>query len=105
MIGNDVYNHKEEDLGDIKEIMLDMCSGKVAYAVLSFGGFLRYGRKIIRGALNAFSVPSRPKSDVSQHTHRRNCKAIPRKVQVNRCHRRIITHARPLTSLLNSGGF
>ncbi|MGZ4981792.1 MAG: PRC-barrel domain-containing protein [Methylobacter sp.] len=40
MIGNDVYNHKEEDLGDIKEIMLDMCSGKVAYAVLSFGGFL-----------------------------------------------------------------
>jgi sporulation protein YlmC with PRC-barrel domain len=65
LIGNDVYNHKEEDLGDIKEIMLDMCSGKVAYAVLSFGGFLRYGRKIIRGALNAFSVPSRPKSDVS----------------------------------------
>ena len=27
--GNDVYNHKEEDLGDIKEIMLDMRSAKL----------------------------------------------------------------------------
>ena len=50
LIGNDVYNYKEEDLGDIKEIMLDMCGGKVAYAVLSFGGFLGMGEKL-------FAVP------------------------------------------------
>lgn len=40
LIGNDVYNTKEEDLGDIKEIMLDVNTGRVNYAVLSFGGFL-----------------------------------------------------------------
>ena len=40
MLGNDVYNKDGEDLGDIKEFMIDMTSGKVAYAVLSFGGLL-----------------------------------------------------------------
>lgn len=52
LIGNDVYNHKGEDLGDIKEIMLDMRSGNVGYAVLSFGGFLGMGEKL-------FAVPWR----------------------------------------------
>jgi len=50
LVGNDVYDHNEENLGDIKEIMLDMRSGKVAYAVLSFGGFLGMGEKL-------FAVP------------------------------------------------
>jgi sporulation protein YlmC with PRC-barrel domain len=50
LIGNDVYNQKDEDLGDIKEIMLDVRGGRVAYAVLSFGGFLGMGEKL-------FAVP------------------------------------------------
>jgi len=50
LIGNDVYNLQEEDLGDIEEIMLDMQSGEVCYAVLSFGGFLGLGDKL-------FAVP------------------------------------------------
>ena len=50
LMGNDVYNSKEEDLGDIKEIMLDVHTGNVAYAVLSFGGFLGMGEKL-------FAVP------------------------------------------------
>jgi sporulation protein YlmC with PRC-barrel domain len=50
LLGNDVYNNKDEDLGDIKEIMLDMRTGRVAYAVLSFGGFLGMGDKL-------FAVP------------------------------------------------
>jgi len=50
LIGNDVYNHKSEDIGEIKEIMLDVRTGKVRYAVLSFGGFLGMGKKL-------FAVP------------------------------------------------
>lgn len=50
LMGEDVYNHHEEDLGDIKEIMLDMETGEVAYAVLSFGGILGLGEKL-------FAVP------------------------------------------------
>lgn len=55
-IGEDVYNHKEEDLGDIKEIMLDMRSGKIAYAVLSFGGFLGMGEKLFAVPWNALTL-------------------------------------------------
>jgi sporulation protein YlmC with PRC-barrel domain len=50
LLGNDVYNRDGEDLGDIKEFMIDMVSGKVAYAVLSFGGMLGMGDKL-------FAVP------------------------------------------------
>ncbi|KON80484.1 PRC-barrel domain-containing protein [Azoarcus sp. PA01] len=44
--GDDVVNRAGEDLGNIKEIMIDVQSGRVAYAVLSTGGFLGLGRKL-----------------------------------------------------------
>ena len=50
LVGNDVCDQLGEDLGDIKEIMLDVGSGKISYAVLSFGGFLGMGEKL-------FAVP------------------------------------------------
>lgn len=50
LIGEDVFSLEGESLGDIKEIMLDMRTGKVAYAVMSFGGFLGMGDKL-------FAVP------------------------------------------------
>ena len=50
LVGNDVFNQEDESVGDIKEIMLDMRSGNVSYAVMSFGGFLGMGDKL-------FAVP------------------------------------------------
>jgi hypothetical protein len=44
-IGDNIYNHKDEELDDIKEIMLDVSNGRIAYAVLSFGGFLGIANK------------------------------------------------------------
>ncbi|MCA9972876.1 MAG: PRC-barrel domain-containing protein [Anaerolineales bacterium] len=46
LIGDDVYNRNNEKLGQLNEIMLDVGSGRVAYAVLSFGGFLGLGDKL-----------------------------------------------------------
>ncbi len=46
LIGEDVVNTQDENLGDIKEIMLDVQTGKVAYAVLSFGGVFGIGEKL-----------------------------------------------------------
>jgi uncharacterized protein YjbJ (UPF0337 family)/sporulation protein YlmC with PRC-barrel domain len=40
-----VINPAGEDLGQIEDIVLDMESGRIAYAVLSFGGFLGFGDK------------------------------------------------------------
>jgi hypothetical protein len=61
LVGNDVYNHRGEDLGDIKEIMLDMHSGKVVYAVLSFGGFLGVGEKLFAVPWNALTLDTHNK--------------------------------------------
>jgi len=46
LAGDSVKNAAGEDLGKIDEIMIDIPSGKVAYAVLSFGGVLRMGNKL-----------------------------------------------------------
>jgi PRC-barrel domain protein len=41
--GTAVYGADSQRIGDIKRVMIDKISGKVAYAVLSFGGFLGIG--------------------------------------------------------------
>jgi len=50
LLGEKVVNAYDVDLGEIKEIMLDMQTGQVAYAVLAFGGFMGMGEKL-------FAVP------------------------------------------------
>lgn len=46
LIGDYVYNPSGEELGHIKDIMLDVRSGRIAYAVLSFGGILGMGDRL-----------------------------------------------------------
>lgn len=50
VVGMDVKNASNENLGDIKEVVLDREKGTIAYAVISFGGFLNMGDKL-------FAVP------------------------------------------------
>lgn len=50
LASNDVVNLQNEDLGGIKDVMLEPRSGRINYAVLSFGGFLGLGEKL-------FAVP------------------------------------------------
>lgn len=71
LIGDDVYNNQDEKLGDIKEIMLDVTSGTVAYAVLSFGGVLTLGEKLFAvpwEALTLDTVNKRFVLDVDKET-------------------------------------
>jgi sporulation protein YlmC with PRC-barrel domain len=46
LTGDDVINRHGEKLGTIEEIMLDVPTGRIAYAVLSCGGFLGLGDKL-----------------------------------------------------------
>jgi sporulation protein YlmC with PRC-barrel domain len=46
LIGENVINSRDEDIGKIKEILLNLRTGKIAYVVLSFGGFLGMGDKL-----------------------------------------------------------
>lgn len=41
--GTKVYNRAGDKLGTVDNVMIDKRSGKVAYAVMSFGGFLGIG--------------------------------------------------------------
>ena len=41
-----VKNAAGENLGKIEDLMIDLHSGRIAYAVLSFGGFLKMGNKL-----------------------------------------------------------
>lgn len=46
LTGDKVVNTQNEDLGKIEDLMIDVETGRVAYAVLSFGGFLGIGDKL-----------------------------------------------------------
>ena len=54
LIGASVFNNEGERLGDIKEVVLDPRSGKVAYVVVTFGGFLGLGEKMFAIPFSAF---------------------------------------------------
>jgi sporulation protein YlmC with PRC-barrel domain len=56
LIGDNVRNNDGEDLGTLEEIMIDLDEGRVAYAVLSFGGFLGMGDKLFAIPWDALSV-------------------------------------------------
>jgi sporulation protein YlmC with PRC-barrel domain len=45
VIGSTVVNADYHDLGTIEDLVLDAGAGRIAYAVLSFGGFLGVGDK------------------------------------------------------------
>jgi PRC-barrel domain len=53
VIGSKVVNAQNEDLGKIEDLVLDAGAGRIAYAVLSFGGFLGMGEKFFAIPWNA----------------------------------------------------
>jgi sporulation protein YlmC with PRC-barrel domain len=61
LIGDDVVNAQGEALGKIEAIMLDVRSGRIAYAVLSFGGVLGIGSKLFAIPWNALTLDAREK--------------------------------------------
>ena len=54
--GERIVNAAGDNLGKIEELMIDLQDGRVAYAVLSFGGFLGMGDKLFAIPWQAFSL-------------------------------------------------
>lgn len=54
--GTGVVNAHGDNLGDIKDIMIDLNSGQISYVVLSFGGFLGMGDKYFAIPWEAFKI-------------------------------------------------
>jgi hypothetical protein len=49
-----VVNHQNENVGKIHELVIDARKNRVAYAVLSFGGFMGMGNKLFAMPWKAF---------------------------------------------------
>jgi sporulation protein YlmC with PRC-barrel domain len=47
LLGSNVRNLGGEEVGDIKQLMIDPLTGRVMYAVVSMGGFLGMGQKTV----------------------------------------------------------
>ena len=54
--GHKVVNKNAEDLGKVEDYMLDLETGRIAYAVLSFGGWFGVGEKLFAIPWSAFNV-------------------------------------------------
>jgi len=52
IIGDKVHNEAGEQMGEIKDIMIDVITGKIDYFIIEFGGFLGIGVKY-------FAIPFR----------------------------------------------
>ena len=77
LIGVDVYNDANENIGDIEELIVDK-SGKIEYVVLGVGGFLGMGEqyvavsfdklKWVNEAVRSTSVNSAPTTTTEKTT-------------------------------------
>jgi sporulation protein YlmC with PRC-barrel domain len=56
LIHDKVVNLSGQDIGRIEELMVDVTTGRVAYAVLSFGGFMGIGNKLFALPWSALTV-------------------------------------------------
>lgn len=45
MIGDKIYNARDEHMGAIEDIMIDITKGQIEYVVIKFGGFLTINEK------------------------------------------------------------
>ena len=54
IIGETVVNRQGENVGEIHELVIDARKNRVAYAVLSFGGFMGMGNKLFAMPWEAF---------------------------------------------------
>lgn len=55
LIGMEIRNRNNENLGEIKDLVIDLQSGKVAYAAIASGGFIGVGEKLVAVPLSALT--------------------------------------------------
>ncbi len=58
LIGKNVENPQGENLGEIKDLIIDVNNERVFYAVLEFGGFLGLGEKLFAYPVRSFNQTS-----------------------------------------------
>lgn len=56
VVGSKIRNAEGKDLGEVEELVVDVNSGDIRYAVVSYGGFLDIGDKLFAVPMKAMSL-------------------------------------------------
>ena len=65
--GTAVYGPDDQEIGSIERVMIDKLSGRVSYAVLSFGGFLGHRRRPLSIAVAVTEIRHRSRRIPDRH--------------------------------------
>ena len=77
LIGKNVENAQGENLGEIKDLILDVNNERVFYAVLEFGGFLGMGEKLFAYPVRAFKHTGDNRDKLVLNVDKDKLKAAP----------------------------
>ena len=78
VIGFEVRSPKQERIGEIEEVVLDVENGRIAYAVLSFGGLFGFGDKFFAVPWEEFHLKhGEGESHFELDTDREKLQALP----------------------------
>lgn len=56
IIGDEVENNAGEKVGKIKDVMINILSGKIQYFIIEFGGFMGFGEKLFAIPFSALKL-------------------------------------------------
>ncbi|HTF22229.1 MAG TPA: PRC-barrel domain-containing protein [Chryseolinea sp.] len=59
LIGDRVFNSEQQDLGKVKDIMINLETSGVEYLVVEFGGFLGLGEKLFAFPMTVFNIDTK----------------------------------------------
>jgi len=59
IVGDKIYNKEKEHMGSIKDIMIDLDTGKIDYVITELGGFLGVGEKYFAFPFRLLKVDSK----------------------------------------------
>lgn len=68
IIGDKIFNSADEQLGEIKDIMLNIVDGTISYIVIETGGFLGMGQKYFAIPFEALLLDANRKAFILDQT-------------------------------------
>lgn len=77
LIGDNIFNPAGENLGKIKDIMIDISESKIEYLVIEFGGFLGMNQKYFAVPMQALSIAKEHKNAFILNETKESLKRYP----------------------------
>ncbi len=77
LLGKNVENPEGENLGEIKDLVIDVNNERVFYAILEFGGFMGLGEKLFAYPVRSFNPTSANADKLVLNVDKEKLKAAP----------------------------